>query len=171
VTLYKRTETTRFSLDRRRRHLKSMARPTAAKPKNIEREFREELNRRRQQIRDASPDMTSLTSRRGSSLTARLAPTTRPTEDTSPYFGSLPSVAAQTSSDEVWPRPAQRKGRSNLQSVEVGRGRRAVSEEPRRESAKVISGEATRICAAAGSTLPELARDVFGFAAVGRPVD
>src|SRR5208283_3034557 len=40
------------------RHLKSTGTTNRREAENIERQFREELNRRRHQIREASPDMT-----------------------------------------------------------------------------------------------------------------
>jgi integrase len=59
VTLYKRGR--KFSISiwvDGVRHLKSTGTTNRREAENIEREFREELNRRRHQIREASPDMT-----------------------------------------------------------------------------------------------------------------
>jgi integrase len=59
VTLYKRGRNYSISLwIDGVRHLKSTGTTNRREAENIEREFREELNRRRHQIREASPDMT-----------------------------------------------------------------------------------------------------------------
>ena len=55
------------------RHSKSTGTTNRREAESIERQFREELNRRRHQIREASPDMTFADLAAGSSPTDRLA--------------------------------------------------------------------------------------------------